>query len=59
MGVEPPFFSYTVSTGDFMIFRTKKPQHKRANRSPNFPYLFDPEPDEGKRFKKHHITITL
>lgn len=42
----------------FMVFRRKKP-HKRIYRHPNFPYLFDPEPDEGKRFKKHHVPITL
>jgi hypothetical protein len=42
-----------------MFFRTKKPQRKRVNRSPNFPFLFDPdETDEGKRFEKYHIPIT-
>ena len=40
-----------------IITKSKKPYRKAAIH-PNFPYLFDPEPDEGKRFKKHHIPIT-
>lgn len=41
-----------------IITKSKKP-YRKAFSHPNFPYLFDPEPDEGKRFKKHHIPITL
>lgn len=38
-----------------IITKRKKP-HRKAAIYPNFPYLYDEEPDEVRRFYKHEAT---
>lgn len=35
-----------------IITKSKKP-YRKVFSHPNFPYLYDTEPDEGTRFRKH------
>ena len=37
-----------------LLTKRKKPYRKTAIY-PNFPYLFDDEPDEVARFRKHEV----
>jgi hypothetical protein len=38
-----------------LLTKRKKP-YRKAAIYPNFPYLYDTEPDELRRFKKHEAT---
>jgi hypothetical protein len=41
-----------------LISKRKKP-YRKAFLHPNFPYLFDEEPDEVWRFRKHETSQSL
>jgi hypothetical protein len=41
-----------------IITKRKKP-YRKAFLHPNFPYLFDEEPDEVRRFRKHETSQSL